>query len=306
MSLENYVFRPHYEEYVPQELQVCLAEDLPSAYAYSQMRAFSTKRGAEGRLQSAWRHVEFALCQGASVDDKTRSSIIDLSSYLLNEPFLSENTSATALCRCKAELLSSYLPLFSKRALKQMPTSEDMANLYVSLGKILAREYKEAAVGGRPALSFCNEILMMAVTARTLQPNMVLYPTSIREEGAHQADLNHDNYFILNGKKVPVQMTTAEAEELAVKEARYSDDIHVFNINRLVRNAMQRQNRIRYKMPQIEHLSIDDCMPIAGLVIDEAEGDSLYPAEEEILNTTSQLAVRLYRESCGTALAPAA
>jgi len=153
--------------------------------------AFSIREGA-GLFHSAWSHVEYALCQSIDTDDDLRLNYLSYAQELLGEIIkadISGEIYGQAISHpisqdqlLGALTLSSYVPVFRQRALGEVTQRRDCVELYESLGQ--AMSYLRPLDIDEPPQWRMAEMAMLALSARTTQPDFLLYPASPREERA--------------------------------------------------------------------------------------------------------------------------
>ena len=155
-----------------------LAENLDADYSTELIRQFTCKRSAKGRLVSAWNHVEFGLNTSLPLDPDIRINYFDNALQLLG--MVLSKGEAHPDTHLEALILSTYIPAFCKRALDIELDAGDCGDIYASLGSVFAylHPFSENAVPSAISL----ETMVLALSARTRQPSLLLYPTSPREE----------------------------------------------------------------------------------------------------------------------------
>lgn len=205
------------------------AEDIPFYKAEEEMLRHNMRRNPEGVFLSAWNHVEFAMNR-SRLDQEVRDNYFDLSQHLLlrafNNPLAHQNTQLSCL------LLSSYIPLFRKRANETIPTAEDCWGIYESIGQAMA--YVRPLSVDQPPQWEMMETAVLALSARTMQPDLLLYPASPREEGSPFLWSNHDSYFYSDSRKVPIQ------QKLIQTDKEYADWMTILTILPIVDKAFKR------------------------------------------------------------------
>lgn len=188
-----------------------LAEHVDPQLALNALRHNMTLRKPEGHFHSAWTHVEYALNQTNSLDIEIRKKYISDTAYLLGGILANPSTTSEGVY-VGALTLSAYLPLFAKRATQAEITSGDCQNLYESLGSVIdqALSLQENETGPWRL----GELMFDACAARTGQPELLLYPSSPREEACSSQPLNHDRYFIRDNDKAPIQLKLFSTEKM--------------------------------------------------------------------------------------------
>lgn len=192
-----------------------LAEHLEPSIALAGMRHCMTLRKAEGHFSSAWHHVEYAMNQQADyLTDDIRRKYFNDAVWLLGGIIESKGQrAASPNLMAQVLTLSTYLPVLTKRAIGEEVTSNDCADIYHSLGWTLKELEGICYVDTSYRGSRYAEILGLALSARPLRPDALLYPSSPREEASSNAPLNHDGYFIKSGKKLPLQAKLIETDK---------------------------------------------------------------------------------------------
>jgi hypothetical protein len=266
-----------------------LAEELNPSTLQADLYRYSGRNNAEGLIHSAWRQIEFALNQQNQLSDELRRTYINnYASHLLacsmnasSETIRGYDTSVRSeSAYSKALLISSYLPIFSKRAVQKPLTRDDSLNLYQTLGAVLSYQLN----ANEP--QDLTENVTRGLSARTLQPEHILHLASPREENSHFQTINHDGYFVEVTDKLPVQI------KLGQTALAYDSPIIVLDIDSLLKNAL------RYVDPN----SIDEPAPFTGYVpcvaeyiAKEASGEQLPRDQQKLLNIASQSLVKHYR-----------
>lgn len=281
------------EEYVDHHLS--LAEDASLLQLQSEVGRFTNKRDPSGLIHSAWHHIELAMNHDKQFSDDFRKINIDLSQYLLgasiratSDPIQgSESIDYTENNYYDALQLSSYTPLFAKRAYQQELTRDDVDGLYSSLGVVLGARLSS---NGSPNIS---ENLVYALSARTRNPAYVVYPTSPREESSAYYPINHDGYFLQpeldkRYKKLPVQM------KLGATALKYDSPVVVMVISELLKSAGCRQVERAADNP---HELASFVNGVAEQVVKESKGDKLNDIDTRVLNTATRSLVNYYRQA---------
>ena len=261
------------------------AEQLPAQYAEDAMNYYGTRCTPEGFLHSAWNHAEFALCRTASYDDDVRKCYFDytqeLTQMIIASPKASQDTQLGALT------LSTYVPVFQKRAFDERILRDDCAKIYESLGA--AMRYLRPLEIDEPPQWRMAEVAVLALSARTRQPELLLYPASPREESAPQHDSNHDSYFLTGQTKIPIQ------QKLRPTAATYAEYVRLLTLEPLLdKSASLAPNQTTAE--KVNYL--------LALVIAETSGEALSRDEAGTLNFLSQ-AVAAHRKPDFAALAAA-
>lgn len=266
-----------------------LAEELNPDMLLAELHHYSQRSNAEGLIHSAWRQIEFALNQQNQLSDELRLVYInDYASHLLACSMHASSDTIRGYDRSKhseaaygkALLISSYLPIFSKRATREPLTRDDSSNLYKTLGSVLHHQ-----LNASDPLDL-TENITRGLSARTLQPEHILHLASPREESSDFQSINHDGYFVEVADKLPVQI------KLGHTALQYDAPIIVLNIDELLNNA------VRHAAPQ----TIDEPAPFTGYapyfaesMARETRGEILPREQQKMLNIASQSLVKHYR-----------
>lgn len=250
-----------------------LAEHLEPAVAVRALNHFATRQKPAGCFHSAWSHVELALNQHADLSDTDREWYLDQAQELLGEVFASQD--ATENTRLAALTLSSYMPCMTKRACGREITSEDCHNVYESLGKAIA--YLQPQDPDDPPRWRMTETAVLAASARTGQPHLLLYPTSMREECSSVAVRNHDSYFLGDdGQKYPLQ------QKFVPTDKTYEPPIRLINFAPTIEKSFQCS---RLAIPASKTEQVNQTL---GMIVAEAAGQEISENEREFLNHLSR------------------
>lgn len=264
-----------------------LAEHLEPSVALAGMRHCMTLRKAEGHFHSAWHHIEYAMNQQADyLTDDLRRKYFNDATWLLGGIIDVKDNRRRASPDLIAQtlVLSTYLPVLTKRAVGQEVTTGDCEDIYHSLGWVLQEledlHYADTSYKG----ARFAEILGLALSARTFRPDALLYPASPREESSSVAPLNHDGYFIKEGSKLPVQAKLVETDRT------YFDPTQVIIFEPLARHALSRAG----------YLVANDSKPgehvirLANLVVSDAISGDLDEDELQALNFMTRSVIARY------------
>lgn len=207
-----------------------LAEHLPPFIASAAMKHFETRRNPEGLFRSAWHSAEYALNRSIDLPDETRlyqlDSVQNLLGWVMTNPESHSDTQLGAL------VLSSYVPLLTKRALGEEIVPQDCRQLYESLGAAI-RHLRPMSDKYPPPWRM-TETAVLAAAARTSQPELLLYPTSPREEASVAAQFNHDSYFVADDTKIPIQ------QKLVDSDHEYDDWVSILTLEPLLKKAYKK------------------------------------------------------------------
>jgi len=153
-----------------------LAEDLPPEAAVAAMHHYETRRNPEGLFRSAWNYTEFGLNRNFECSELVRKYYFEHAQNLIGMT-LSHRRSHQDV-KLGSLVLSSYIPLFQKRSFEQEVTPNDCRQVYESLGA--AMRYLQPLETDSPPQWRMAETAVLALSARTSQPELLLYPTSPR------------------------------------------------------------------------------------------------------------------------------
>lgn len=258
-----------------------LAENLSAQYCTDAVGNYLVRRTANGRLKSAWAHVEYALNHEVEMDDFERNESLDCARSLTR--MILDKTSAHMDTHFEALILACYLPVFKKRAYGIDITADDCANVYESLCNAFAY-IKPLEVGEMPS-TLSLEAFVLALSARTRRPDYLMYPTSPREESSEQQSVNHDSYFIKYQTKLPIQ------QKLIPTEHEYNHPITMLTLMPLVSKANRKCGYV------VEDEPADQLNNPIALVVAEVMGEQLEKHEKTLLDTMSEGVVAYYRRA---------
>lgn len=268
------------------ELSLLLAEHLPPDYASANMNRHVMKKTPEGKLGSAWAHLEYSLSQTLNLSEESRRDNISLARFLLEQCMQHSGNKTNEKVRLEAAMLNAQLPLFACRAFDINPTQEIIYDTYRSMGAAIDYVYR----GGEPPdesglPSQCAEGVVTCLAARTGQPNLLLYMSSPREEHSHYAKGNHDCYRIDNNQKTRVQV------KIQPVDREQERTIRLVVAQDLVAHANKTERRLRAKNDSEEMTDITNYSHILALVVAESKGRPISTTERHILNAASTVVV---------------
>lgn len=266
-----------------------LAEHLEPSIALAGMRHCMTLRKAEGHFHSAWHHIEYAMNQKAEffTDDLRRKYFND-ATWLLGGILEAKNGRRVSPDLIAQTLvLSTYLPVLTKRAVNEEVTPADCLDIYHSLGWVFNEleelHYIDTSYRG----SRYAEILGLALSAKTMRPDALLYPASPREEASSNSALNHDGYFIKEGNKLPVQTKLQKTAHL------YLDPTQVIIFEPLAEHALARAGLTADNASEYgKHV-----ISLARIVTKEARNVYTSEAEAQALNYMTRSIVARFEYS---------
>ncbi|HRJ06337.1 MAG TPA: hypothetical protein PK096_04090 [Candidatus Saccharibacteria bacterium] len=249
-----------------------LAEFLPPEELKAAVARYETRRNPEGLFRSAWNYTEQGLNQLTDEESDRRAYYFQYAQSLIGMLMHRDRTHQDTLLG--ALVLSTYLPVFQKRGLDETVTSEDCRDVYRSLGGAMA--YLQPLDVDVPPQWRMAETAVLALAARTSNPDLLLYPTSPREEMSAEASLNHDSYFFDNDSKIPIQ------QKLIKTSRSYDEWITVLTLQPLVEKGFR---KIRLDNP--EDLT-DQINYLISLIVAETTGSRLEGYEKDFLNYLSK------------------
>ena len=270
-------FRTDYE---PPHVLPPLAEDLDQQLASAALKKYETRKNPNGLLHSAWSYAEYALnareVRQSGREEHFHTSRL-LTSMVVNHPKVGQDTLLGALT------LTTYVPLFSKRAFEEEIDSKDCEDVYRSLG--LAMNYLRPLAIDEPPQWRMAEIGVLALSARSRQPKLLMYPTSPREETSEIQALNHDSYFYDERGKIPIQQKLLPTQKI------YDDCIKILTLEPLLDKAFKK-NRDAVNTTLSQKVNY-----LLSLIVSEVSDVELNRDEVAFLNAMTEAVVAHYFES---------
>ena len=252
-------------------------EDFDTQITIDALKKYETRRNPSGMMRSAWNYAEHGLYLRAG-QKEARQEYFHSSQYLISRvidhPKVHQDTVLSALT------LSTYIPLFSKRASEIEISSLDCEEVYRSLGR--AMNYLRPLDIDEPPQWRMVENAMLALSARSRQPQLLMYPASPREEASATQSLNHDSYFLDQNGKVPVQQKLLPTQKI------YDECIKVLTVQPLLDRALRKSGET-----QKNELS-EKVNYLLSLIIAETCGYSMTREEVSFLNTMTESVVSHY------------
>lgn len=247
-----------------------LAEAVAPEMVQAAMRRHETRRNTAGLFHSAWNQVEFAV--NGDLDDDVTDTYFDTANILLAEVMRRHDAHQDA--QLGGLTLSSYIPVFSKRAKEQPIDRQDCEEIYRSLG--MALQYLRPLHVDEPPQWRMAEAAVLSLSARMRQPELLLYPASPREEQSSNQRLNHDSYFFTGTDKLPVQ------QKLMPTQKVYDECITVLTLEPLMNKAFKRtgDNGGRTMAEKVNHL--------IALIVTEISTGELTSQETKFLNLLTE------------------
>lgn len=213
-----------------------LAEELDLTLSTNALRHYMTFQRPEGYFMSAWHHVEFAMNRELDVTPDIREKYIDDARWLIGEVLTNKESPTNT--RLEALTLATFIPVLTKRALNVDIIASDCNDVYKGLGNAMAYVSRETFSSWKMA-----ETMVFALAARTGQPDLLLYPTSPREEHSPVSTENHDGYFLTDAGKIRLQ------QKMYATEKPYAEDINILEMVPILHNALNRAGYTGYEDP---------------------------------------------------------
>jgi hypothetical protein len=204
--------------------------------------------------------------------DETASYYFDTANYLLGD--IVSNQEANQDVQLGALIMSVYMPAFRKRVEGCSVTRNDCEQIYDSIGAAL--HYLRPLHTDEPPQWRMVEAATLALSARTRQPDLLLYPASPREEQSSNQRLNHDSYFFTGTDKLPIQ------QKLLPTQKVYDECITILTIDPIIDRALRRCR-------DGSDMSVADKVNyLLSLIVAETGGVELARHEEVFLNFITQ------------------
>lgn len=250
-----------------------LAEYLDADAATAAINKYGTRQKPASLFRSAWNHAEYAIAMGVNGKSVISSTYFDyaneLSALVMHHPDVHHNDKLGAL------VLSSYMPALIKRSRREAIHSADCRAIYQSLG--YAIEFLRPLAIDEPPQWAMAETAVLALSARISQPELLLYPTSPREETSMVRRFNHDSYFFIDDNKIPIQ------QKMIHTQKEYDDWITLLTLQPLMEKGRRRTKFHN----QTTSLS-DQVNALMSCLVAETHGITLNRSETEYLNFLSQ------------------
>ena len=252
-----------------------LAEKLDIELARAAMKEYETKPKPEGWLRSAWNFAEVGL----NPDTRGSDEFFNVSQYLV--AMILKDKRSHQDTRMNALTLSTYVPLFEKRVADEGVTSQDCERVYESLGHAI--RYLRPLTIEEPPRWRMTEVAVLALSARSRQPQLLLYPTSPREETSTIQELNHDSYFYSGDDKIPLQ------QKLLPVDKKYDSWVNILTLQPIIDKALKARGVTR-----MTELS-DKVNYLFSLIVAETSEISMTREEVRFLNImTEAVAAHFY------------
>ena len=252
------------------------AELLAPEIALDKKERHETRRTPQGLFHSAWSHMELGLNQRIDMTDADRKCYFETVQMLTGMIMESKKSGYDLLLGTL--ILSSYIPLFKKRAFDQETSSSDCVDVYNSLGGAL-RYMRPLSIDEPPQWRMA-EVSVLALSARTQQPSLLLYPTSPREEHSQDLAVNHDSYFYHDGNKIPIQ------QKLIYTDKTYADWVTVLTLQPLIDKGLRTAHTGMTNYPLADKVNY-----LLSLIISETNGWQLSVEEQKFLNYMSEAVI---------------
>jgi hypothetical protein len=258
-----------------------LAETLEPSTIEAEMSRYQTRRKPTGLFRSAWNHAEYGLNQSFEYDDTLRKQYFHYAQELLGAVILHPDTHQDTLL--SSLVLSTYIPLLQKRSLGEEITSNDCRQVYGSLGEAIG--YMQPLETDQPPQWPLAEVAVLALSARISRPDLLLYPSSPREENSKVQAYNHDSYFIQQHTKVPIQQKLIETTK------EYDEWITILTLRPILRRAYKKHA----DTAQITSAA-DEINYVLALIVSESNGVAVSDKELKLLDHLSS-AIASHRSS---------
>ena len=254
-----------------------LAEELDQSLAIAALKKYETRRSPSGVLRSAWNYAEYALnTRGAQKSE--REEYFQISQYLTGMVLMDQKAHQDVTLN--ALTLSTYLPLFERRADEEAIDAEDCDAIYSSLGR--AMQYLRPLEIEEPPQWRMAEVGTLALSARARQPHLLLYPTSPREEASGIQSLNHDSYFYRPEGKIPVQQKLMPTQKL------YDESVQILTLQPLLDLSLRKTGE------QAPDSLAEKVNYLLALIIAETTGAGISRDEMKFLNSMTEAVVAHY------------
>lgn len=261
-----------------------LAENLNPEELLPTKKRNEARRTSTGLFRSAWTYVEYALNQRLSISEDERAWHRNMAQYLLGNIINNHNAPQDTILG--SMVLSTYLPTLKKRSTGEMIGSGDLEDIYVSLGA--AMSYLRPLEIDEPPQSRMEEVVMLALSARTRQSDFLMFPASPREEASEIQSYNHDGYFMNYSTKYPIQKKIIPTNKV------YDNRITMMTLAPLFDKVAKKH------FGEIEPTLAGKLNTAIACIIAETNGSELTPQERGYLNDLSEAVVAHYRDALKT------
>lgn len=243
-----------------------LAEAVAPDMVLAAIKRHEARRKPAGLFRSAWNHVEYGM--NNEYGDDISDYYLDSASALLGD--IMQRSDVHQDVHLGALVLSSYMPLFAKRAHDRTVDPSDCDEVYHSLGAAL--QYLRPLHINEPPQWRMAEAAVLSLSARMHRPELLLFPASPREEQSANQQLNHDSYFYTGNDKLPIQQKLLPTQKI------YDECITVLTLDPIINKALKVTG-------EGEGLSLADKVNrLVSLIIVETSGSSLQPDEKKFLD----------------------
>ncbi len=247
-----------------------LAEEVSADIVSEAVERYTARRTPAGFLHSAWHHVEYAM--NKDCPEIAAPYYLESAEYLIGKiivkPEAHQDTKLGAL------ILSTYMPVLSKRAGEESVEKEDCESVYRSMGYAL--RFMRPLNLDEPPQWRMVEAATLALSARIGRPELLLYPSSPREEQSREQEFNHDAYFYTGTDKIPIQ------QKIQATQKTYDECITMLTIDPIIDKALRttRQSSERSLSDKINYL--------LALIVAETANEKISRQERRFLNILTQ------------------
>jgi hypothetical protein len=205
----------------------------------------------------------------------------DMAQYMLGKVINNHNVPQDTTLG--SMVLSTYLPVLKKRSAGEITGGGDLEDIYVSLGA--AMSYMRPLEIDEPPQSRMEEVVILALSARTRQPDFLMFPASPREEASETQSYDHDGYFMNHDIKYPIQKKIIPTNKV------YDDSITMMTLVPLFDKIARKH------FGEIELTLAGKLNTAIACIIAETNGSELTPQERGYLNDLSEAVVAHYRDA---------
>lgn len=207
-----------------------IAENIPVDFATHALHRHEARQKPAGLFHSAWNSVEYAMNQQLPLDHDIRLHCMGEANGLIGRALADPRV--TRDMELGFFVLSTYIPVFAKRAVGEPTSANDCRDIYKSLGSAM-RLLSPLKIDEPPQWAML-EAATLALSARSHRPDLLLFPTSPREEASPFSALNHDSYFLSNDGKIPIQ------QKLIATKKQYDECITMLTFLPIVDRAAKK------------------------------------------------------------------
>ena len=259
-----------------------LAERTDAIFVIEEMRRHETRQSPVGLFRSAWAYAEYALCRSHDITDDERAWHLNGAQDLLGRVIGDLNSLPDI--QLGALVLSAYMPMFKKRCFSYEAKPSDSQEIYRGVGA--AMRYLRPLAIDAPLQWRMTEMILLALSARTQQPDYLLYPASPREEASALQPYNHDSYFVgTDIRKLPIQ------QKLFPTERVYDPSVTMLSLGPILNRALCKQFG-KHELTVAEQVNY-----VISCIVSECAGQEIDSRDCSLLNNLSEAVVRHYRDA---------